>query len=400
MKLKLFSCRSIKRKAKKGESSSEKISESSKSPATLNDLDVPLGCGLLVTLDSTHCDLRFVPDKNVSEIHPNIYMPKSFSDSDLLYGGGSGTTVFHGNLFGKNFIVKHGSSTDTKETFALATLDEELRKRSSQSEKAAQYISSRIPKFSFIYLSPYHLYKKKKTENIWKEIQRQSVITLDLSARSERKQQVDYEVSNGDSKPFIRITSSDKYDEIELEYDSDGNYTELIIPSKYINHVDKEKMLIRCKDNSSKQSGGYNLLKQFVNSLTKIQENSLCKVSLAQTPIGGSEQITALTRLFSGKLWENDYALLDKLLEEQVAVFKSLQALTFPEEKNVLSQVKEDLNQLEGSTDDERSSMFCHDASSISNLADNFVGKAIKKNFSRGDGRFYKLMGKLMLYSV
>ena len=77
----------------------------------------------------------------------------------MLLGGGSGIAVFAGSHpeLG-DIVMKHGDFKDLKESYALATIAEELKKRgernSRRSKEAALSMKSCLPEFKMIYISP------------------------------------------------------------------------------------------------------------------------------------------------------------------------------------------------------------------------------------------------------
>eukprot|EP00930_Biecheleria_cincta_P055864 TRINITY_DN42115_c0_g1_i1.p1 TRINITY_DN42115_c0_g1~~TRINITY_DN42115_c0_g1_i1.p1 ORF type:complete len:715 (+),score=102.73 TRINITY_DN42115_c0_g1_i1:48-2192(+) len=130
-------------------------------------VDAPCGQGLLLALDQWGSGgIQFVENAQASHIHPNVQLPRSLRSPVTLSGGGSGVTIVGGSdeQFG-DVVIKHGSSKDTVELFALATVAEELRLReenlsvdSDPSVRlAAADMRSRIPTFRYVYISPRHL---------------------------------------------------------------------------------------------------------------------------------------------------------------------------------------------------------------------------------------------------
>ena len=76
---------------------------------------------------------------------------------------------------------------------------------------------------------------------------------------------------------------------------------------------------------------------------------------------------------------DGDSPLLTRLIDEQIRVIRNLKALTHPEERAALDEVRAEAEAMTTTT---------FSAADISPLADAFVGKAIRKNYHPVTGRF------------
>jgi len=127
-------------------------------------------------------------------------------------------------------------------------------------------------------------------------------------------------------------------------------------------------------------SDGYATLMAFVDHLHAKQLYHEWKVTLAQQQIGsspdGSQSApTASSLLAKGKLHG---PLLHHLIDKEIQIIMNLQLLTMPEESDVVEKVRSEYEEIVASQED---SGCMISASEVSSLADDFVGKAIKKNF-------------------
>lgn len=110
---------------------------------------IPDGYGFMLRLDSSTGEaiMESVMDHHAPEIHPNCFIPASFSGLTFLHGGGSGAAVFAGThpALGQ-VVMKHSGAKDTREVLSLAEIGKELNQRDPT---AADYLRKRIPEFSF-----------------------------------------------------------------------------------------------------------------------------------------------------------------------------------------------------------------------------------------------------------
>jgi hypothetical protein len=138
--------------------------------------EVPEGHGILLRLQTTSFDsteeqqptirIEAVPDRHFPDVHPHCHAPASLSSVRLLHGGGSGTAVFGGRhpTLGP-LVMKHGGHKDAQEIFSLVTLASELQQRQGIAPQAAAHMARRIPTFSMVYISPFHL--RDRGQELW-----------------------------------------------------------------------------------------------------------------------------------------------------------------------------------------------------------------------------------------
>eukprot|EP00986_Skeletonema_menzelii_P003651 scaffold1153_cov147-Skeletonema_menzelii.AAC.7 len=143
-------------------------------------------------------------------------------------------------------------------------------------------------------------------------------------------------------------------------------------------------------------SDGYATLMAFVNQLHEHQKVNEWKVTLAQQTIGTTFENgdinkpksarTASSLLYEGKLQGK---LLHHLIDEEIQMIRNMQLLTMPEEANVMEQVRNEYNDiLKRQRRMKKGSVL---AGNVSDLMNDFVGKAIRKNFHPDHGRFVML---------
>jgi len=145
--------------------------------------------------------------------------------------------------------------------------------------------------------------------------------------------------------------------------------------------------------NRSIGTDGYSTLMNFVEVLRAEQEEREWKFTLAQQTIGQSRGIdgkmqsapTASSLLAQGKL---KGPLLQRLIDSQLQVIRNLQLLTMPEETGAADAVRDEYEKIILVQVSENRIVS---AEEVSNLANDFVGKAIHKNFNP-NGRFAMLV--------
>ena len=139
---------------------------------------------------------------------------------------------------------------------------------------------------------------------------------------------------------------------------------------------------------------GYTTLMNFVEILREKQEEREWKFTLAQQSIGqfrgkdGKMQTapTASSLLAQGKL---KGPLLHQLIDSQIRVIRNLQLLTMPEEMESVEAVRDEYERIIHVRVSENRTV---PAEEVSHLANDFVGKAIHKNFDPVKGRFAMLV--------
>ncbi len=140
---------------------------------------------------------------------------------------------------------------------------------------------------------------------------------------------------------------------------------------------------------------GYASLMAFVDHLREHQEMNEWKITLAQQKIGSSissnddnsqsSSKTASYLLAKGMLHG---PLLHHLIDSEIQVIRNLQLLTMPEELNAVEKVRAEYEEIVACQQTENCQFS---AAKVSKLANNFVGKAIHKNFDPVKGRFVML---------
>lgn len=147
---------------------------------------------------------------------------------------------------------------------------------------------------------------------------------------------------------------------------------------------------------SADGSDGYSTLMAFVHQLQEHQKANEWKVTLAQQTIGTTFENgdinkpksarTASSLLFLGKL---EGKLLHHLIDEEIQMIRNMQLLTMPEEANVLEQVRNEYEDIILQCQQREGRLVS--AEDVSDLMNDFVGKAIHKNFHPKHGRFVML---------
>ena len=403
--------------------------------AAMEIFEAPPGTGLLITLSPSEADdsssasplssllLTFVPDLPLTNIHPNAHgpasplpvmpmpdatsasrsgsgempssarAPASLSDVHLLMGGGSGATVFSGSIhhYGLGSVVmKHGGPKETAEHVALATIEEELRKRGGSSD-AAEFFRTRIPSFSFIYISPWHcrdrgaelwstlrnlnlLHKAMKGLGWWENLEGKDNLKVTAAAggkKTERSVRVFYGGEGGDNT-VPRVQVSNGFVDLHLPG------AELITPP-----TEMTPAIVR-------STPGFANLYNLSTELRTLQEERLWKFTQGQSEIGGEKPRTASSLLTSRQLCGDDGKLLNTLIEEFIQVVRNLQSLTHPEERDVIQDVKEELAALERAVSGDCTANALT-AVNLSKKADMFVANQIKKNYCPQKGRFIRM---------
>ena len=335
-----------------------------------------------------------------------------FFSAVVLLGGGSGIAVFAGSHpeLG-DIVMKHGDFKDLKESYALATIAEELKKRgernSRRSKEAALSMKSCLPEFKMIYISPQHVLLKKK--ELWGKLRHlvkiggysskissantssdslgsiiskktESVSSNKIGRRSTISSSSSSLSSLSDSTVLTPGTSIRIYERdqakaaVHLNEKTKMPSLAIILPKKFTHCIDSGTV----ESSSNKE---FDCLKQVYKGLSGIMRSHLFKFTLAQKRIGGTDAKTGSQCLYEGKLHGS---LLANLISKFVETVHNLQQLTLSEEVDVADQVRAEVRKLEADPSSK--------ADSISHMADQFMGNAIKKNFHPTKGRilFFK----------
>jgi hypothetical protein len=348
--------------------------------------------GLMITIDQGHCQFHLVPDANYSQIHPNVYAPANLTNMRILYGGGSGVSVFGGYSpeLG-DIVMKHGGYQDLQDLFALATISEELRMRGERSGyvRQAHDMQERLPCFKSIYMSPHHI-RSRGDEMIgllkgfvmnrnWSSA---SIISCDEKAIDssnhinpharhlaalikERPSQMDLGMT-------IRIFEGEDEDSLSFVLnDSNAEQWKLSLVLPAGSSMFSSSSLVQVRGNP------YDVLKSVVQGLGPIMTKRAFKFTLAQKTIGGSSPKTGNQWLYEGKL---SGPVLKNLMDHIIQMIRDLELLTLPDEVDAVDEIRKEVLQFEESPEGLR-------ANNISKMADSFVGNAIKKNFHPDKGR-------------
>ena len=348
--------------------------------------------GLMITIDQGHCQFHLVPDANYSQIHPNVYAPANLTNMRILYGGGSGVSVFGGHSpeLG-DIVMKHGGYQDLQDLFALATISEELRMRGERSGhvRQAHHMQDRLPCFRSIYISPHHI-RSRGDELIgllkgfvmnrnWSSASMISCDekTMDSSnhinphARRlaalirDRPSQMDLGMT-------IRIFEGEDEDSLSFVLnDSNAEQWKLSLVLPAGSTMFSSSSLVQVRGNP------YDVLKSVVQGLGPIMTKRAFKFTLAQKTIGGSSPKTGNQWLYEGKL---SGPVLKNLMDQMIQLIRDLELLTLPDEVDAVEEIRKEVLQFEESPEGLR-------ANHISKMADSFVGNAIKKNFHPEKGR-------------
>lgn len=339
--------------------------------------------GLMITMDEGYCRFHLVPDANYPEIHPHVYAPANLSNMRVLYGGGSGVSVFGGHhpQLG-DIVMKHGGYKDTQELFALATISEELKRRGELTghRSSAQKMQERLPSFKMIYMSPNHIMDRgnelvgilKNFVRNWSMTSVPSTGSIPANAQLRRASMLIHEKQPQlDVGMKIRIFEGEEQDKTSFLVDTRLSHQSLslILPAGSTDF--RSPTCIQVRGNA------YDSLKDVVQGLTPIMTQRMFKFTLAQKTIGGANPKTGNQWLYEGKL---SGKVLKNLMDQMIHVIRDLQRLTLPEEVNVVKEVREEVTRFERDEEGLR-------ANDISAVADAFVGNAIKKNFHPEKGR-------------
>lgn len=335
--------------------------------------------GLMIIMHDNHCQFHLVPDSNYPVIHPNVYAPANLTDMRILYGGGSGVSVFGGHhpQLG-DLVMKHGGYKDLQELFALATVSAELKRRGQLlgNPADARVMQDRLPCFRMIYMSPHHIMDRgKELVNVLQNFVRNWSMTsvpsdsaITASTRLKRLVEQHPQVHLGMT---IRIFEGEDEEKpaFVLNTRSTPPKMSLVLPAGSTDFLNERCIQLH--------GNAYDSLETVVEGLMPIMTNQLFKFTLAQKTIGGPHPKTGNQWLYEGQLRG---PILKTLLDQMIDVIRCLQRLTLPEEVDVVDLVRAEVERFEN--DDSRLR-----ASDISETADAFVGNAIKKNFHPRKGR-------------
>ncbi|KAL7541654.1 hypothetical protein ACHAXR_011107 [Thalassiosira sp. AJA248-18] len=294
-------------------------------------------------------------------------------------------------------------------------------------QNAMEDMKRRIPAFRMIYISPMHV-RERKEELRNRTFRRSSTGCLGdaVSTKLENdgkgsstdpplpsnSNDTNSSTSNGKDNQLLRRNSSvmrkgrrihlfgsahTKASSINVHTDHvdlcfGGSYQRCKNPDE----EDKDATCTQQKPHSCRSradgSDGYASLIAFVDHLRHNQEHNDWKITLAQQTIGqinhngqSRSAMTASLLLAQGKLHG---PLLHHLIDSEIQVIRNLQLLTMPEELDVTEKVRSEYEEIMSR---QKSGNQQVSAAEVSSLSNNFVGKAIRKNFHPITGRFVML---------
>ena len=355
---------------------------------------------------------KYVHDRHFQYIQPNVFGPACLVNAQRMGGGGSGVSVFsatHPRL--GEIVMKHGGAGDMKELFALGTIAAQLQRRGTEtgSVSAMKDMQACLPEFKMVYISPQHVLYKPKA--VWGKLKKLVKIGRDRRTRdsfamlamkiemSEHHIQsrkstfgssgaaaaaaapaLQQLVTFDDSKFLgpganIRIYECDSG--IPKAFIEDCHVTEkpalnFVVPKDHIRSIDNTTLALD-------RTADFDSLQHLYEALSPLMSKHLFKFTLAQKRIGGPRAKTGSQWLYEGKL---DGLVLGSLIARFIVTVRDLQALTLPEEVNVVDEIRREVQQLRAVS---KEGVVTSDA--ISEMADQFMGNAIKKNFHPQKGR-------------
>jgi len=340
-------------------------------------------------------------DKVVPHIHPGIRVPTTMHQLNELGGGGSGVTVVSSldALFG-NIVFKHGGANDTAEFFALATIQEQLRVRSVRSTPAAEAardMQARIPELKVLYISQLHL--RNKGARMWGEVQHRlrgmNILKKKIRRKTEgipkdsnkpKLREIKSEpiemptpASHSDGGKDIRICNLDHREEGKDE--SSRKPIDFTHDRLEIGLTMNAELDWRSEFECSVSGEGYSYMKSLIDGLLPLQKAKAWKFTLAQKAIGGPSAMNGATLLARGMLHGR---CLQSLLDQYTQVICNLQRLTDVQEVERSDDVQNELEEIQRSAD--------FNPAHVSDAADQYVGRAIRKNFDPKSGRLKKLI--------
>jgi len=287
-------------------------------------------------------------------------------------------------------------------------------------------MKSRIPAFRMIYISPMHLRERKEelqnntfrssegvspngVDDALRNIQlaeeekekHHTRITSDSRVPS-KEEMSDIPTNNGQAKFIRRLSSvmrkgrqihlfgSDNTKASSIYVRSDS--VDLCFGGNYCLDGGPNEERTASDDVRAQQrhgSDGYASLIAFVNNLQREQKKNDWKITLAQQTIGqhvrngkSRSATTASSLLARGELRG---PLLRHLIDSEIQVIRNLQLLTMPEEVDVADEVRAEYESIASRQKDGGPEVS---AERVSKCANDFVGKAIHKNFHPTKGRF------------
>jgi hypothetical protein len=342
--------------------------------------------GLMISIKDGKCQFQLCNDVNYSDIHTDCYAPETLDELKVLVGGGSGVAVFAGSHpeLG-NLVMKHGGWDDLLELFALVTIENELNRRAKALNRieAARKMQKCLPEFKMIYIGPYHIMDQDKELyalrlDLVKKWSLDQARLDQLSIKSDKRLSLEDLNKVTNSSMSIRLYEAQENTlSFQVDRISARQSLSVILPHERTEKVDNWTTGI--------EGDCYTSLKTAVDEIVPIMGEHMFKFTLAQKEIGGLQPKTGNQWLYEGKLYG---PVLDNLVKQFVAVIRNLQKLTLPEEVNVVEQVRAEIKRFDENPD--------LNADAISDVADRFVGNAIKKNFhpEKGRQRFLRHMCK------
>eukprot|EP00804_Cyclotella_cryptica_P005561 CCRYP_003073-RB/>CCRYP_003073-RB protein AED:0.04 eAED:0.04 QI:258/1/1/1/1/0.8/5/212/865 len=281
-------------------------------------------------------------------------------------------------------------------------------------ESAIDYMKQRIPAFRMLYISPMHLREREgELRNSTFRASLRTSLQSSCDGRHASSSEINdrkLDESAQEKEPQVSITKSGR--SICLFGSSHASSSSIRTHSQHVDlcfgggyrlwrGADGEEKEPRDNTDSThtchpeeEGNDGYESLLAFVNQLYHHMLLNNWKVTLAQQTIGRSHEEptksapTASSLLAKGKL---KGSLLHHLLDEEIRVIRNLQLLTMPNEVDVLDGVRMEYESIKARMRSANASENKVTAADVSTIANNFVGKAIHKNFHPVTGRFVLL---------
>ena len=329
-------------------------------------LEAPCYYGLWISWEDGSMKLQLVLDENQSDLHPHIHTPQ-LQNVHIRKGGGSGATVFSGDLGDNKLIWKHGDYKDMRDVFSLAEIERDLLRRSEFAPDGAENLRSRIPRFAGVFISPAAF--RTRSEELWSSLRNTILRWNEALPRGDEDG-----VALHKSSPLPRPVShqdlaGEQYRRIKL---LEGATDVDVLRREVRIYVEK---MTRHPENREQVLCDYETIKQLVQILVRLQAKHMWKFSVAQVAIGGATPRTGSSLLTSGELRGDT---LNDLLDQFIGILRSLREVTSLEEKEAVEKVREEVESMPEDIIPE----------DLSPLSDTFVGSAIVKNWHSEKGRY------------
>jgi hypothetical protein len=279
-------------------------------------------------------------------------------------------------------------------------------------ERAMEDMKQRIPAFRMLYISPMHLRERRGelVNRTFRQAGYTSSVVHSFDGDDALASSMTGYVTNGnDLRSSIRkqgrsiclfgsaqaACSSVRVHSAHVDLCFGGSYRVIKEDGAVAaanESVCNDQSTHSCPNPDDEENDGYTSLMSFVNQLYHHMTYNNWKLTLSQQTIGKSTDDptksapTASSLLAQGKL---KGPLLQHLMDEEINVIRNLQILTMPDEVDVLDGVRMEYESIKARMNSPEGHKVT--AADVSTIADNFVGKAIIKNFHPVTGRFVLL---------